>query len=413
MQKTQRVLVWGIVLLVLASACNLPQRNSTTMATAMVQTSAAQTVQAVLALSSTPSVGGGETPLPASPVVMISPTITPPLPPPPTGTPSLTPAQPTWTATPAPTPCNVAQFVKDVTVPDGTVFAPGTSFTKTWRLKNVGTCTWQNYSLVFDHGDAMGGPASVPIPAVVPPGQEVDVSVQLTAPNTPGSYKGYWRLRDDKGAVFGLTTGNPFWVEIKVVNPSPTPTPTSITMFPMPTLPGVMPLPSIVVLDFYTQASNATWRNGDNQTLPFPGAANDSRGFARYADNVLLEDGQKYTQVLETHPQWVTDGYITGFYPKVQVPANAHFRAKIGFIALPDGSCGAGEVDFVLYARSVRGVSAPIASWHKKCNGSLQRVDVDLSAYAGKEMYFSLHVDAAGSSGQDWAVWVNPVIETP
>src|SRR5512143_3278895 len=38
--------------------------------------------------------------------------------------------------------CDWAQFVADVTVPDGTSYAPGTTFTKTWRLKNIGSCTW-------------------------------------------------------------------------------------------------------------------------------------------------------------------------------------------------------------------------------------------------------------------------------
>ena len=42
-----------------------------------------------------------------------------------------------------------AQFVTDVTVPDGTKYDPGATFTKTWRLRNVGTCTWTTaYTMV-------------------------------------------------------------------------------------------------------------------------------------------------------------------------------------------------------------------------------------------------------------------------
>ena len=40
--------------------------------------------------------------------------------------------------------CNWAQFVADVTVPDGTSYAPSTAFKKTWRLKNIGTCIWSD-----------------------------------------------------------------------------------------------------------------------------------------------------------------------------------------------------------------------------------------------------------------------------
>ncbi len=138
--------------------------------------------------------------------------------------PTFTPQPSAPPPTPTPKPCNLARFVSDVTVPDGTAFLPNQHFTKTWRLQNVGTCTWQNYALVFDHGDAMGGASVVPMSGVVPPGQSVDISVNLVAPGSAGSYRGYWRLRDDKGVVFGLTTGNPFWVDIKVITASATPT---------------------------------------------------------------------------------------------------------------------------------------------------------------------------------------------
>jgi len=79
-------------------------------------------------------------------------------------------SDPTWVvngltiapaSTPPPAGCDRAQFISDVTVPDGTTFAPGAAFNKTWRLKNVGTCTWTtSYSLVFDSGEKMGGPDS-------------------------------------------------------------------------------------------------------------------------------------------------------------------------------------------------------------------------------------------------------------
>ena len=47
--------------------------------------------------------------------------------------------------------CDQAAFIRDVTVPDGSPFAPGETFTKTWRLQNTGTCTWttSNYTLVY------------------------------------------------------------------------------------------------------------------------------------------------------------------------------------------------------------------------------------------------------------------------
>lgn len=115
---------------------------------------------------------------------------------------------------------NRAEFVADVTVPDGSDFTPGQAFVKTWRLRNGGSCTWtSSYKLVFDHGDAMSGPASLALPGLVHPGQMVDLSVNLTAPGAVGGYTGYWMLRTHEGALFGIgaDANIAFWVEIEVL----------------------------------------------------------------------------------------------------------------------------------------------------------------------------------------------------
>jgi hypothetical protein len=121
--------------------------------------------------------------------------------------------------------CDLAQFVRDVSIPDGSVFAPGDVFTKTWRFKNVGTCTWSGYSLVFDSGDSMNGASPSAIKPIAP-GQEFDLSVTLTAPATPGNYRGYWRIRNASGVlipVLGGTQGKSFFLAIKVTNPTSAP----------------------------------------------------------------------------------------------------------------------------------------------------------------------------------------------
>ncbi|HID89462.1 MAG TPA: hypothetical protein EYH27_04695 [Anaerolineales bacterium] len=113
-----------------------------------------------------------------------------------------------------------AAFVADVTVPDNTEFAPGESFVKTWRVRNTGTCDWgPGFKLVFISGDAMGGPASVDVPPTAA-GSTADISVNLTAPNTPGTYRGDWRLQSDTGLLFGTK------VFVQIVVPEPTEEPT-------------------------------------------------------------------------------------------------------------------------------------------------------------------------------------------
>lgn len=119
-----------------------------------------------------------------------------------------------------------AGFVDDVTVPDGTVLTPGQSFTKTWRLKNAGSSTWtSDYSILYLTGEEMGL-KSAPLGKIVPPGESVDVSVDLKAPAIPGAYRSYWKLLTPQGKLFGVgpLADEPFYVDIQVVLPTPTPT---------------------------------------------------------------------------------------------------------------------------------------------------------------------------------------------
>jgi hypothetical protein len=297
---------------------------------------------------------------------------------------------PTNTVAPAISPtavCDQAEFIKDVTVPDGTVLTPGSVFKKTWRLKNAGTCTWAGYTLVFDSGEAMS-PVIDPI-GTVAPGQEVDVSVTFTAPAANNTYRSYWRLRNPSGVllpVLGGNQGKSFFVEIKVAAISSG-------------------------YDFYTRASTAIWISGAGN-LTFGGPDTDLNGFAMYKDGQLMENGVNTSKVLETHPQQVDNGVITGRYTAYTVVAGEHFTAKIGFIAKPDGSCGTGNAKFQLNYKEA-GVLKSLGEWTETCDGALRSVDVDLTSLAGKSVEFVLGVLANGSSAQDWAVWIAPQIAIP
>ena len=136
----------------------------------------------------------------------------------PTNTPVPSATLPGPSATATSQPCNQVSFVADVSYPDNTEVTVNTDFTKTWRLRNTGSCTWtSSYQLVFDSGDQMGGPASQQLTnGTVAPGNTIDVSVDLDAPNSAGTYRGNWELREPGGQTFALSTG-PFWVQIVAV----------------------------------------------------------------------------------------------------------------------------------------------------------------------------------------------------
>jgi hypothetical protein len=132
----------------------------------------------------------------------------------------------TPTATARPACLDRARFVRE-TIPDNMAFAPGAAFTKIWRLRNDGDCTWgPGYGLVFVSGARMSGASPLPLGIRVAPGQEVDVSLPLVAPSGDGTYRGNWMLEDPQGQAFGIgdQADVPFWVQV-VVSSAPTAAP--------------------------------------------------------------------------------------------------------------------------------------------------------------------------------------------
>lgn len=120
--------------------------------------------------------------------------------------------QPTPTPAPQPTPvpvpgvegkCPDAKFVSDVTVPDNTQFDKNKEFTKTWRIRNSGSCDWPAGTLAaYASGEKMSAPDTVQIGAVKM-GETADITVKLKSPDKDGNFAATWRLMDDKGELFG------------------------------------------------------------------------------------------------------------------------------------------------------------------------------------------------------------------
>ncbi|MDX2162176.1 MAG: NBR1-Ig-like domain-containing protein [bacterium] len=98
-------------------------------------------------------------------------------------------------------PRDEVTFDAHVTVPDNTVFQAGAIFKKTWRVRNTGNTTWQNYQLTFFSGTPMGPGTAVPIP-VVRPGELVQLSVDLVAPSMTGNQVSRWAIRNAAGQIF-------------------------------------------------------------------------------------------------------------------------------------------------------------------------------------------------------------------
>jgi hypothetical protein len=109
-------------------------------------------------------------------------------------------------------------LVADVSVPEGTVFHPADPVVKTWRLMNMGNCTWTTaYKLVFDHGYNFLGIKSIPLANTVAPGETVDITLKFPAPDTLGTYLSYWNLQDPAGNIFGVGANVNVPLSIRIV----------------------------------------------------------------------------------------------------------------------------------------------------------------------------------------------------
>lgn len=189
----------------------------------------------------------------------------------------------------------------------------------------------------------------------------------------------------------------------------------TLTVGGLSVLPGLqrphIPLVTLneTVLDLVEAAPTAKWDNFVvGVVLPFPGNDNDNRGFTTYKYNVKMEDGNSYVRVLETHPQWVDEGSITGWYGPLTIPAGSKFVAKVGFL---DGAQGTDGVEFRLAFRESSTLKETmLVDVPAKYDGKLTDIDTSLDAIAGKTGQILLIVVAAGTSNRDWAAWTEAKI---
>jgi hypothetical protein len=281
--------------------------------------------------------------------------------------------------------CDAAAFVSDVTYPDGTNVSLGSPFTKIWRLKNVGTCTWNtSYAFVFVNGERFGAPAAVSMTTNVGPGQTVDLAVNLTAPSQSGRFRGYWQLRNASNVLFGIgqNADSSFFVDINVTGYA------------------------VTGYDFLANACNdANWQN-DSSNLPCPGTDGDENGFVLMVDSPKMEDGSSQGKGLLTVPENHRDGSIIGKYEPIRIQSGDRFQALIG-CQYRANDC---DMVFRLQYQIGNGQIRTLGQWREVYEGQFYPVTIDLSSLDGERVKFILSVLANGSAHEDYALWINPRI---
>ena len=199
----------------LLGACTAPAAPAPTLSVDAVYTQAAATIVAGITQTSAsiPSASPAAptippTPPPSETPATVMPTVADVVPAA-TSTPAIPVTQATRIATPitidpaAAHGCYNASFISDVNLQYAPNYKPGDTFTKTWRVKNTGSCDWpRGFQLMYISGDKMGGSTKT-IDQKVVTGGTVDISINLTAPNLKGIITGNWQLATDIGKPFG------------------------------------------------------------------------------------------------------------------------------------------------------------------------------------------------------------------
>jgi hypothetical protein len=400
--KSKLILIGLLSLLVLGSAaCGLAGAPRETVDPQAIFTEAARTVQAQLTqqamstlIAQVTQAALQPTPQPVEPTetsqVVVPVENTPTATPLPSATlaPTATPL-PTSVPSPTPTPipCDLAGYIKDVSVSDGTVLPPNAQFTKTWRIQNVGSCMWTTqYDLVLVSGTGMGDITSVPLPGRVNPGERVDLSVDLEAPVKDGHYRGYWMLRNAYGEYFGVGDQGDvsLWVDIQVVTPAN----------------------RNYAYDFAANYCKASWSSSAGK-LNCPGMSTSADGSVVLLDRPALENGRIENELtLWTRPETTNGGWISGIFPAYTVQAGDFFVADVGCL---EGNKGC-SLTFSLNYRLKNGALGNLGEWREVYDGNLTRIDLDLSPLQGQSVQFILSVTANSKPSQANAFWLVPSI---
>lgn len=419
----QRMATWIVVALFIASACTLPTLFGPVIsAEENVSTIAAKTwsmLELEMRLSATASFTPLPTSTPAPPT--FPPTLT--MTPSPTFSPfpSLTPFPsitpfPTSTTTPTstitrtptrisgsqatatsrsrtataqPTPCNQAKLIAHLTIPNGTILPPNTVFTKVWRIKNTGDCTWDDdYAFVPIGGNAMGGSPTL-LPQRVRPGQTVDIGVNLVAPALNGAYRGEWALRVGSelfGDTYRSGRERPFMVEIQVATIS-----------------------SGTVFHFAQNLCSGQWYGWNNRALPCPARSPDPYGYVNFFSTAVAEGISLLFPSIRTVTAQTSNGYIYGIFPGLPIQTGDRFQATLGCM---DGKVLC-NIRFSLFTQTYGNPMVLFQQWNETYDGTLTTVDASLNPLAGLTVSFIFRLDNLGVQEDASGLWVNPQIWRP
>ena len=253
----------------------------------------------------------------------------------------------------------------------------------------------------------MGAPTSVSLPKIVTPGETIDISIALTAPDSPGAYKGIWSFEDMNGRRFGLgiNSSGEIWVQVQVIA-GPTSTSTQ-TLEPTPIststpAPPFIKETEIQAYDLVAEACSAQWTS-DGVAVPCPGSGLEAQ---TAITQPVLEDGSEPGfRSIRINPG-AANRTVSGMYAEYLVQPGDQFRA----IASCEENASPCSVLFRLSYQDAAGLTTDLWAVGEFYDQKYTELNIDLSALAGQNVRFILNVTALNNDPQNDAFWVSPGI---
>ena len=168
--------------------------------------------------------------------------------------------------------------------------------------------------------------------------------------------------------------------------------------------------------DLIAHASGAQWSNSDKVSIRF-GAEGRNKGTAKYVTEAKMEDNRIYRRVLFTHPRWGKDGAVKGEFRGLTLP-----RTRIRLVIAGGLLSGAGRSDGVRFSAQFlphnfvsvdpRAISSSRCSFRSRYDGRIDRMECDLTPFAGQTGTLVLTVSAENNADFDWAAWTEARLVT-
>lgn len=282
------------------------------------------------------------------------------------------------------TPCYAAELVRHVTIPNGQIIPPNTTFTKIWRIRNVGSCNWPSGSYMVPTRNNLWVGTATRNDARVRPGDTADYAVTLTSPTSAGDFTGDWLIRVDSSTRLDPVDRASFRVRITVASPA-----------------------SGVLWNFVDNLCTARWRTNNNRTLNCPGNPNNQNAFVLRVAPATIEGGLSTSAAIWSQPAASQGANITGTFPGLYIQGNERFRASVGCLQ----NFSRCNVRMQIYYRLLGGNDILIntieevndGTWHTLVN------NFSLAPFAGNYVTFLFKVTAINQR-EPAAAWFDAVL---